>query len=411
MSAPAERVLVLEPIGGIAGDMLLAALLAAGAPRAALDAGLQALSAASSADEIDLRSVRVVEEQVFVNGIGALHVDVVVPEEALAAAPHHRSWRSIRALLAKADLPAGARALAVSAFQRLAEAEGRVHGVAAEDVEFHEVGALDSVVDIVGGALLLHALAPDRVYCLSPPSGGGIARSAHGQIPLPAPATLEVLRGRSLRPSGPGERTTPTGAALVAAWTEHADAAPELALASIGYGAGTKRWDDAPNLLRALVGTRPARGAHEALVQLECNLDDLSPQLLAVALEAALHAGALDAWIAPVTMKKGRPGHLFGALVPASKRAAVEAALFRETSTLGLRAHAVERSVLERELVEVQTVYGPLRVKLGRRAGELLNAAPEFEDCRSAASLHGVAVKEVVAAALAAFRLRSSGGK
>jgi uncharacterized protein (TIGR00299 family) protein len=269
------------------------------------------------------------------------------------------------------------------------------------------VGAIDSIVDIVGSALLLDALAPARVYCLPPPSGGGVGHSAHGPIPLPAPATLEVLRGRPLRPSGAGERTTPTGAALVAAWTEPAAAIPELSVTSLGYGAGSKRWDDAPNVLRALLGTRPA-AAHEdeALVQLECNLDDASPQILAVALEAALAAGALDAWIAPVTMKKGRPGHLLGALVAAGARAAVEAALFRETSTLGLRAHAVERSVLERELVEVQTAYGPVRVKLGRRGGELLNAAPEFEDCRSAAAQHGVAVKEVIVAALAAFRLR-----
>ena len=396
-----ETVLVLEPIGGISGDMMLAALLAAGAPRAALDAGLEALRAASSADQIDLRSVQVVESRVEVNGIRALHVEVKV---SLAPQPHHRPWRAIRELLARAALPPGARKLAHAAFEQLAAAEGRVHGVPPDDVEFHEVGAVDSIVDITGSALLLDQLQPARVYCLPPPSGGGIGRSAHGDIPLPAPATLEVLRGRVLRPSGDGERTTPTGAALVAAWTEHAAAIPELAISSVGYGAGKKRWDDAPNLLRAILGTRPAAHQHEQLMQLECNLDDLSPQLLAVALEAALAAGALDAWIAPVTMKKGRPGHLLGVIVQASARAAVEAALFRETSTLGLRAYPIERSVLERELVEVQTSYGPIRVKLGRRAGELLNAAPEFEDCRSAAERNGVAVKEVIAAALSAFR-------
>jgi uncharacterized protein (TIGR00299 family) protein len=391
------RTLALEPIGGIAGDMLLAALLHLGAPRAALDEGLAQL--AEAAGELDLRGVRVVESEVEVSGIRALHVEVVAPPEAGHA---HRPFRVIRDLLLRAKLPSGARELALLAFTRLAEAEGRVHGVPPEEVEFHEVGALDSIVDIAGCALLVDALGLEQLVSLAPPSGGGVIDSAHGRIPVPAPATLEVLRGRALRPSGPGERTTPTGAALVAAWTSHADALPQLTLEAIGYGAGTRRWDDAPNLLRVLLGK--SASALEAAFVLEANLDDLSPQLAAVALEAALQAGALDAWIAPVTMKKGRPGHLLGALVPEGAREAVAAALFRETTTLGLRAHRIERTVLERELVLVQTAYGPVRMKLGRQGGRIVNAAPEFEDCAGAAREHRVAVKEVMAAAIAAFR-------
>jgi uncharacterized protein (DUF111 family) len=218
---------------------------------------------------------------------------------------------------------------------------------------------------------------------------------------------LELFRGRALRPSGPGERTTPTGAALASAWTEPAAALPELCIEAIGYGAGTKRWDDAPNVLRAVLGSRvagqPGSGAGWVL---EANLDDLSPQLVAAALEAVLLAGAADAWVAPVTMKKGRPGHLLGVLVPESARSAVENALFRETSTLGIRAHRVERTVLERDLVEVGTPYGRVRMKVGRRGETVLNAAPEFEDCRRIASERGVPVKEIVAAALAAWRAR-----
>lgn len=398
-----ELLLALEPIGGIAGDMLLAALLHLGAPRSALDEGLAALADASGA--LDLRQVQVEVTKAAVNGIEGLHVAVRVPEETLQREPHHRPWREILALLARARLPERARSLAISAFSALAAAEGRVHGVPALEVYFHEVGALDSIVDLVGCALLVDALGPSRILALPPPSGGGIGRSAHGQIPLPAPATLEVLRGRALRPSGPGERTTPTGAALIAAWTEHASALPELIVERIGYGAGTKRWDDAPNLLRAVLG-RSVRDGREAAFVLEANLDDLSPQLAAVALEAALLAGALDAWIAPVTMKKGRPGHLLGALVTQESREAVTQALFRETSTLGVRAQRTERTVLERELVEVQTAYGPVRMKLGRQGGLLLNSAPEFDDCARAARAAGVGVKEVVAAAIAAFRNR-----
>jgi pyridinium-3,5-bisthiocarboxylic acid mononucleotide nickel chelatase len=398
-------VLALEPVGGIAGDMMLAALLHLGAPRAALDEGLAALAETSGA--IDLRGTRVVAEPVEVNGIHAVHVDVRVPPELRGREPHHRPWRTIRDLLGRARLPDRARELASSAFTRLAEAEGRVHGVAPDEVEFHEVGAVDSIVDVVGSALLVAALAPSRIVCLPPPSGGGTARAAHGPIPIPGPAVLELLRGRTLRPSGPGERTTPTGAALVAAWTEPADSLPELCVESVGYGAGTRRWEDAPNVLRTVLGAgmrgQPGGGAGWVL---EANLDDLSPQLVAAALEAVLAAGAADAWIAPLTMKKGRPGHLIGAVVPDGARAAVEEVLFRETSTLGVRAHRVERTVLERELVEVATRYGPVRVKVGRRAGAVLNAAPEFEDCRARAREHGVAVKEVLAAALAAWRER-----
>jgi len=399
------KVLALDPVGGVAGDMMLAALLHLGAPRRALDEGLAALAKASGA--IDLRDTRVEAEPVEVNGVRALHVEVRVPAEVRGREPHHRPWKTIRELIERADLPQRARELALRAFTRLAEAEARVHAVAVDEVEFHEVGAVDSIVDVVGSALLVAALDPGRIVCLPPPSGSGVARGSHGTIPIPPPAVLELFRGRSLRPSGSGERTTPTGAALVSAWTEPLDSLPELAIEAIGYGAGTKRWDDAPNLLRAVLGERvrgqPGGGAGWVL---EANLDDLSPQLVAVALEAVLAAGAADAWIAPVTMKKGRPGHLLGAVVPEGARAAVEEVLFRETSTLGVRAHRVERSVLQREVVEVATQYGPVRVKIGKRGDQVLNAAPEFDDCRRIAQERGVGVKEVVAAAVAAWRAR-----
>ena len=381
--------LVLEPVGGIAGDMLIGALLHLGAPRAALDEGLRGLG---------LSGVSVDAREVEIAGIRALQVDVRTPPERQP----HRPWREIRDLLTRARLAARAAEMAQAAFAVLAKAEARVHGIAPDEVEFHEVGAVDSIVDVVGSALLIEALAPRRILALPPPSGGGTVRAAHGVIPVPAPATLEVLRGRTLRPSGPGERTTPTGAALLAAWSEESLGIPELTVERIGYGAGSKRWEDAPNLLRALLG-RSAESS-DAVWVLEANLDDLSPQLLAAALDCVLAAGALDAWIAPLTMKKGRPGHLFGALCDDAHRGAVETELFRQTSTLGLRATRVERRVLERELVEVETAYGKVRVKVGRLGGSIANVAPEFEDCRQAAERKGVALKEVMAAALSAFR-------
>jgi uncharacterized protein (TIGR00299 family) protein len=382
------KILALDPVGGIAGDMLMAALLHLGAPRAALDEGLRKLGL----------PIEVITQEVAVNGIGALHVEVRGPAEDHV----HRPWREIRALIDRAGLPPQVVRRAQDAFALLARAEGKVHGVAPEEVEFHEVGGVDSIADVVGSALLIEALQVQRIVALPPPAGSGTIRSAHGIIPVPAPATLEVLRGRTLRPSGPGERTTPTGAAILAAWTEEAAALPEMSMDAAGYGAGTMRWDDAPNLLRAVVGNSAEQT--EAAWVLETNLDDLSPQLVSLALDAVLKAGALDAWIAPVTMKKGRPGHLFGVLCGEAARAAVEAVIFRETSTLGVRATRVSRSILDRELTEVTTPYGKVRVKLGRSKGQLLNAQPELEDCRQAAERHGVPVKEVQASALSVFR-------
>ncbi len=381
------KVLVLDPVGGIAGDMTIAALLDLGAKldtEALSRLGLEFTTGAARRE---------------VNGVGATHFSV-----RASAAQHHRPYREIRALIEKAQLPQRAEKLAQDAFALLAKVEGKIHGVAPDDVEFHEVGSIDSIVDIVGAALLVDSLNAGRIVALPPPAGSGTVQSAHGLLPVPAPATLELLKGRTLRPSGPGERTTPTGAAILAAWTEEARAMPELTVSAVGYGAGTKRWDDAPNLLRAILGETVEQQA--AAFVLEANLDDLSPQLAAVALDKALAAGALDAWIAPATMKKGRPGVVFGALVGEESRRAVEEVIFRETSTLGIRATRVERTVLDRELVQVHTPYGDVRVKTGLLAGRLVNAAPEFEDCRLAAERHGVAVKEVMQAALSAFRQR-----
>ena len=355
--------LVLEPVGGIAGDMMIGALLHLGAPRAALDDGLRRLA---------LPGVSVDAREVEIAGIRALHVDVRAPRDRHT----HRPWREIRDLLSRAHLPSRAAGMAQAAFEMLVKAEARIHGIAPEEVEFHEVGAVDSIVDVVGSAALIEALAPRRIFALPPPSGGGTIPAAHGVIPVPSPATLEVLRGRTVRPSGPGERTTPTGAALL----------DQLV----------------PNLLRALLGRSTVPS--DAVWVLEANLDDLSPQLLAAALDSILAAGALDAWIAPVTMKKGRPGHLFGAICDDTRRSAVETEMFRQTSTLGVRATRVERRVLDRELIEVETAYGKVRVKVGRLGGTIANVAPEFEDCRQAAERLGVAVKEVMAAALSAFR-------
>ncbi len=392
--------LVLEPIGGIAGDMFLAAALDLGVDRGALVAALRTLGVSGWRLEVSRRSE---------SGIAGTHVDVVVEGE-----PHReRGVREILDLVQGSGLSARAKATARALFERIGRAEAKVHGVALEDVHFHEIGAVDSIVDLCGAAVALDLLGWPKVVSAPPELGQGLARTAHGPVPIPPPAVLEILAGKPVQPGGPpGEAVTPTGAAILAELAE-VGPLPAFAPARIGYGVGTVSWPDRPNVLRmtlaepaaALAGGRS--GAD--LWILEANLDDCTGQLVARALEAALEAGALDAWAAPVTMKKGRPGLLLAALVEERRREEVTRVFFEETTTLGVRRHAVEREVLDREIASVETPYGSVRVKIARSGDRELTAHPEYDDCAQRAREKGVPVKEVMAAALAAHRARTRG--
>lgn len=390
--------LLLEPVGGIAGDMFLAA---------AIDLGVDAAALARALDALALPGWRLAVTRKAEHGIQGTHVDVVVDGEQPAA----RGLAEILAIVAASGLPPRAREVARAIFQRIGEAEARVHGVPVSEVHFHEVGAVDSIVDVCGAAAALDLLGWPEVRSAPPELGRGLVRTAHGTMPVPPPAVLELLKGKPVRPGGPpGEAVTPTGAALLAVLAEVGPLPAHVPL-RVGYGVGTRAWPDRPNVLRAtLAEPAPAAAAGgpgpDALWVLEANLDDCPGQLVARAIEAALEAGALDAWAAPLTMKKGRPGVLLGALCDEARRAAVTGALFAETTTLGVRRHAVERDALERALEPVETVYGTVRVKVARLGGRELGAHPEYEDCAVRARAAGVAVREVMAAALAAYRSR-----
>jgi hypothetical protein len=278
-----------------------------------------------------------------------------------------------------------------------------VHGVPVDAVTFHEVGAIDSIVDIVGTAIGLVALGVEHVYCSTLPLGSGTVRSQHGVIPVPGPATMELLRGFPARiGDGTGEVVTPTGAAIVAALATPGEAAPPMRVEAIGYGAGTRTLPDRPNVLRLLLGQAAAPLRADALVELAATIDDASPELYAHALDAVFAAGARDAWLVPAQMKKQRPGVVLHALADATARAAVAAAILRETTAIGLRWHDVERIVLPRREVSVQTAYGPVRVKIADAPDGTPNVAPEYEDCRRIARERGVALKLVYQAAIAA---------
>ena len=369
----------VDAVAGVAGDMLLAALLDAGADTGYVQAGL---------DSLQLPALALETATVARHGITARRVSLLAGPE-----PHvDRTWADVRVLLDGASLPARALGRAHAVFAALAHAEGRVHSVAPEAVHFHEVGGLDAIGDVCGIALALEDLDIDEVSC----------------SPLPAPATLELLRGAPLYGVDvEAELVTPTGAAVVAALAVEFGPLPPMHLRAVGYGAGARELDELPNVVRVLVGERerPAGGGggvREDVMLIETNLDDLSPELVPDAAERCFAAGALDVWVSSAQMKKGRPGIVFSALArPADERAVAETIL-RETTTLGVRVSTVRRWELAREWVTVEVEGEPIRVKLGSLDGQVVNAAPEHDDCVAAARRAGRPVKELWAAALAA---------
>lgn len=382
----------LEPVGGISGDMALAALLDLGVDVDAVRAELAKL-------RVEGWSLQVGRGEKM--GIVGTRVEVEVERQA-----HGRTWAQIQALIEGAGLRPGAARRALGIFEALAVAEAKVHGVAVGDVHFHEVGAVDSIVDVVGVAVALDLLAPGAIRTSPPPMGSGVVHTEHGPMPIPAPATLEVLVGRELRASGPGERTTPTGAAILAAM---ASGGPPTSWTprKVGYGVGHKDFDDAANVLRATLGREG--GGEGALWVLECNVDDATPQVLAHAMDRCREAGALDTWVAPITMKKGRPGHLLGVLAPSELRDALCAVLVEQTPTLGVRFHPIERFTLERHFEQVQTQWGEVPIKIATRDGVRLDAAPEWEACARLADAHGVPARRVEEEALARWLVGRGG--
>lgn len=359
---------------------------------------------------------------------GELHSHRASPGSDLHQAGHgghgHTHYGEIRALIQRSALDADVAARALQIFDRIAEVEAALHGVSVAEVTFHEVGAIDSIIDIVGVAAALSWLQPKRVVARVVPLGSGMVKTAHGLLPVPAPATLALLVGAPVEHGGPQcELTTPTGAAILAANVSEYGPLPAMRILGVGHGAGTRELSDRPNLLRVVAGQERPRGdrvpaevadsgdsgdpgdSGEHCVVLETNIDDMNPQLYEPLLAGLLADGARDVWLTPVQMKKGRPGIVVSVLCDPARRDLLSDRLLRESTSLGVRAHAVKRTMLARELVTVATEFGPVTVKLGRdpTSGELWNIAPEYESCCDQARAHKVPVKRVYAAALAAF--------
>jgi len=391
------RLLYLDCANGASGDMLLGALVDLGLPLDQLRAELA---------KLPLSGYRVEAQRVHRAGLHATKVDVLVDGEP----HHHRGLADILALLEKSGLEADTKERSARLFERLAEAEAAVHGVSREAIHFHEVGAVDSIVDVVGGVIGMGWLRPDHVVSSPLNLGTGTVTMSHGTFPVPAPATARLVQGVPVYGAGEGELVTPTGALLVTGFARGYGPLPLLRPQALGHGAGSRDTPNRPNVLRLIVGEAEegatGESAGETVLVLETEVDDTPPQLLGALFDRLLTAGALDVYYTPIHMKKGRPGILITVLAPPAWREALEEILFAETTTLGVRRQEWARSVLEREVVAVTTPYGEVRVKVGRRGSRVYNAQPEFEDCQRVAAAAGAPVKEVWSAALAAYRGR-----
>jgi pyridinium-3,5-bisthiocarboxylic acid mononucleotide nickel chelatase len=374
----------IDAFSGLAGDMLVGALVDAGADSAAISRALDsfALGAAISWDRVQRR------------GVSATKFRVAVNEPA-----KHRHLSGILKLIHAADLPESVKSKADRVFHILGRAEAAVHGVDIEKVHFHEVGAVDSICDIVGICLALDLLGIERTYCSPINVGSGTVNTEHGVLPVPAPATAKLLEGKPIYSRGPAvELTTPTGAAVVAALATDFGVMPPMRIKSIGYGAGDHDFSEHANVVRVMIGETSAAVEAATVTVIEANIDDASPQVIGYAMEMMLEGGALDALVIPVQMKKGRPGVLIQVIAENEKREELAAILFRETTTLGIRFHTAERRVQPREWLEVHTPNGMVRVKASDHG-----FAPEYEDARRIAAVSGIPLKQVLAEAAYAY--------
>jgi uncharacterized protein (TIGR00299 family) protein len=416
-----SRLLYFDCFSGISGDMVLGALVDAGLPMARLKEALGSLA---------VDGYHVHAERVLRAGVSATkflvhdhdhghdhhhhdhehHHHPASPESRAPSHSHpHRSLPEIYALIDKSALSAAGRDRAKALFQRLAEAEAAIHDMPVEKVHLHEVGALDSIIDIVGAVFGLEWIGVDQIVSSPLNVGGGMVHSAHGHFPVPAPATVKLL-GSAPVYSGAVQKelVTPTGALLVSSYASSFGPIPTMTIEQVGYGAGDNDFPSTPNVLRILVGKSSvasglSRTDGERVVVIECEIDDMNPQLFGVAMDRLYAAGALEVFYVPVQMKKNRPGTLLTVIGPPDRRSALSEIIFTETTTIGLRYSELDRECLKREIVSVHTPVGAVRFKLAWRDGRLLNAVPEFDDCVRLAAEQQLPVKEVHTIAVKAF--------
>jgi uncharacterized protein (TIGR00299 family) protein len=380
------RVAHFDCFSGVSGDMVLGAVIDAGVPADAVRAALDSLGL----------PITLEVERVKRNGFAATKVNVIAPDQE-----DYRFLPDVEAIIAKGKLTDRQRELALTIFRKLAVAEATVHGMPLERVHFHEVGALDSIADIIGSAVGLDLLGVEKFTSRPVPAGSGTVKCAHGLMPVPTPATAELLKGVPLAPSPvKAELTTPTGAAILTTIVKEFTDTPAMTVERIGAGAGTKDFLEQPNILRLFVGTaslgrQSGEGEQDTVWVLETNLDDVSPEVIGYTIDQLFAAGALDVFALPIQMKKHRPGVLLSVIAAEEAVPALEAVLFRETGTFGVRRHKADRAKLRREAVTVETPWGPVAAKRGWRADGFEVVTPEYEDCARVARANGVPLRAV----------------
>jgi pyridinium-3,5-bisthiocarboxylic acid mononucleotide nickel chelatase len=391
--------LYFDCFSGASGDMILGALLDLGLP---IDGLRQALGS------LAIEYGEVTADRVSRAGVAATKFRLVEKsstDAAPAAAHKHHHLKHIVAAIRRSSLSATGRERAVQLFERLAEAEAAIHDTPIERVHLHEVGALDSIIDIVGAVYAFEWFGIEDIVSSPLNVGGGTVDCAHGRFPVPAPATTRLLSDTPVYGAGTTELVTPTGALLVTSYARSFGPLPAMRLEGVGYGAGDRNPRDAPNVLRVLRGERvdAAASAAARVVQIECEIDDMNPQLFGPLMEGLADAGALDVFYAAVQMKKNRPGTLVTVVAPPARREAIAAVLFTHTTTIGVRYQEMMRDTLDREIRTIETPLGPVRFKIATRAGRVLNAAPEFDDCVRIAAERSVPIKDVQAQAMRAW--------
>jgi uncharacterized protein (TIGR00299 family) protein len=361
----------VDASAGVAGDMLLGALV---------DAGAELTTVQQAVDAVLPGAVRLTATGVTRAGLRALKVRV----EPLGDDPPHRTWRDIRGLLGRAALPGPVRDRATAVFARLADAEAHVHGIRTEDVHFHEVGALDSIADVVGVCAALGSLGVATLTAGEVAVGAGRVRTAHGDVPVPVPAVAELARGWCVRAGGTGELATPTGMAAIRTLAARCESLPLMAVEAVGIGAGSRDTPGRANVVRVVLGAitpaAPPDSRTEPAVLLEANVDDLDPRLWPEVLSGLLRCGAADAWLVPIVMKKGRPAHILSVLCHPDQTGVLRDRIFRDTSTLGVREHPVRKYALPRAFVDVDLADGAVAVKVGHCGGVIVQVMPEFDD-------------------------------
>ena len=425
------RILYFDCFSGASGDMILGALLDAGLPIEELRRALGSLavdSMAIEAERVDRAGVAATkfrlrnaavdgtmserstahghhdDHEHHHHGHSHSHADTPAADESTGHHHPHRSVREIVALIEQSALSETGKDRARRLIGRLAEAETAIHQMPVDQVHLHEVGALDSIVDIVGAVFGLEWFAPDAVVASPLNVGSGTVTCAHGTFPVPAPATVRLLGDAPIYSSGaPGELVTPTGALLVTDWATSYGPIPAMRVEQVGYGAGDRDLQGSPNVLRVLVGESTEAGSSERVVVIECEIDDMNPQIFGVLMTRLYEAGALEVFYVPIHMKKDRPGTLVTVVASPEQRDALSEILFRESTTIGVRYHEMSRERLARDWVTVETSAGDVRIKIARRGGCVMNAAPEFDDCVRLATEHGLSVKHVQALAYKAY--------